>query len=51
MFRAGMDGIVYRLDCKSVIAVIELYISAEDVKQMFEDVLMIWGIEQELETE
>ncbi len=46
-----MDGIVYRLDCNAVIAIIELYTPAEGCKQMFEDVLMIWSIEQGLKTE
>lgn len=46
-----MDGIVYRLDYDAVIAVIELYTPAEGCRQMFEDVVMIWVMEQELKTE
>jgi len=42
-----MDGIVYRLDYDAVIAVIDLYVPAEGRKQMFEDILMIWMMEQE----
>jgi hypothetical protein len=44
-----MNGIVYRLDHTAVIDTIKLYIPAEDCKQMFEDVLMIWMIKRESE--
>ncbi len=46
-----MNGIIYRLDYDAVIAVIELYTPAEERKQMFEDVVMIWVLERELKTE
>lgn len=46
-----MDGVVYRLDYSAVAAVIDLYISAEEKRQIFEDILMIWYIKQEVKTE
>ena len=47
--RAGMDGVVVGLDNKSVIATLELYILNEDKrKQIFEDILMLWRIKQEM---
>jgi len=45
--RAGTDGVVVGLDCKSVIAVLELYGEGQN-KQMFEDIRICSGIKQEL---
>jgi len=51
LIREKKEYLVTNLDYTAAIAVIELYTPMDDRKQMFEDVLMIWGIEQELKKE
>ena len=46
LLRAGMDGTVVGLDCKAVIAILELYGESKDV---FEDIMICHDIRQEIE--
>lgn len=49
--RGKDEYIVTNLDYNATVGVITFYTPANGRKQMFEDVLMVWGIEQELKKE
>ena len=45
VLRAGMDGTVVALDLRAAISIVEFY---GEGQEMFNKMLLIWGIEQEM---